>query len=120
MKLFLPTIIAALAAICAADKWENGAACLSNHGKFWQAIQHFCFGNDNSIVVPSDYASQGKGVDGHRVFITGNCGPAQWVPQGICLKQFYYMCAHSQNGGSALKQYGRDGCQTWHMWPKYL
>ena len=88
MKFTLP-ITALLGSALALD---DGTKCSNKDPSVVNAIGKFC--QKTNMVVPSSYASGGMmGYSGHqtRISITGNCSPAQWVPQKYCLSQFYNM-----------------------------
>jgi hypothetical protein len=71
---FLQTLLLLLAAVISftsADEADNRFQCLRDRPNFYQAIQSFC--TNGNIVVPSGYASGGKGVNGKRAFIKGRC-----------------------------------------------
>ncbi|EMC94357.1 hypothetical protein BAUCODRAFT_35566 [Baudoinia panamericana UAMH 10762] len=40
-------------------------------------------------MVPSDYAQKGTSYGDSHVQISGNCSPAQWVPQYWCLVSIF-------------------------------
>ncbi|KAK5136093.1 hypothetical protein LTR08_004143 [Meristemomyces frigidus] len=93
---------------------DDGTKCSNKAPSVVNAIGKFC--QKTNMVVPSKYATGGMmGYAGKqtRISITGNCGPAQWVPQEYCFKQFYHMCATGTSSGTSAKRYGRNGCQTW-------
>jgi hypothetical protein len=73
MKLLqtLLLLLAAIISFTAANEADNRFQCLRDRPNFYQAIQSFC--TNGNIVVPSGYASGGKGHNGKRAFIKGRC-----------------------------------------------
>ena len=62
------------------------------------AIQDFCGGkiSSNDLYVPSSYASTGAQNGSAKVFLTGFCNPAEWVPVQYCYSQFLDLCISDQ------------------------
>ncbi|TKA27180.1 hypothetical protein B0A50_04517 [Salinomyces thailandicus] len=119
MKLSITALL--LTALAATEvSATHQEKCQKKNGHVVQAIQQFC--GKTNLVVPSNYAVLGAhvgtgGPQDTRVYITGTCSPAQWVPQKYCLSQFYALCAGSPHGskGDSQGSYGRHGCQNWNI-----
>ncbi|KAK3621634.1 hypothetical protein LTR56_022673 [Elasticomyces elasticus] len=108
----ISTLLFAAAAM--ADSDEDRCRHRKGGGHTVTAIKNFCGKTD--MVVPSQYAQNGKWKNNAHAFISGNCSPAQWVPQYWCEKQFLAMCANGPWTENAMSQrFGNNGCQTFAL-----
>ncbi|EME80672.1 uncharacterized protein MYCFIDRAFT_198838 [Pseudocercospora fijiensis CIRAD86] len=97
--------------------------CQTKNPRVVKAIDLFCHRSGTKLTVPSLFAHTGvylKPQPPHSpnevfVWIEGTCSPPQWVPQEVCRKQFFQMCATGGGKGGAKVRYGRDGCQGWNI-----
>ncbi|KAL9528624.1 hypothetical protein SMMN14_07901 [Sphaerulina musiva] len=111
---FLTLLAAAMVSVAVAD---DRGVCKDWHPTIFNRINAFCLKTD--IVVPSNYAEKGAGTNPTgRVWITKvgilngiGCNPPQWVPTGICRRQFYSECASHK----MKAYYGRLSCQGWYI-----
>ncbi|KXT11835.1 hypothetical protein AC579_4281 [Pseudocercospora musae] len=130
----LSLLVAFLGALAIADPESNPASvldivanpkgvCQKKNPRVVKAIDLFCQRSGAKLTVPALFAHTGvylrpsppQSPNKVYVWIDGTCSPAQWVPQDVCQKQFYQMCATGGERGGAVAKYGRDGCQTWNI-----
>jgi len=100
------------------DDITNFGLCFSTAKELPALINSFC--SESSIMVPSDYASNGKQSGMYMVSIGGDCEPAEWVPTEWCGIQLREVC--TQFGGKAIGpgafetgRWGGGGCQTFRV-----
>lgn len=105
----------------------TNAACAAIEPAIVNAVGQFC--QNDKIYIPSAYALNGmrgwdddfkkdKKAHSAKVWISGRCSPAQYVPQDICFQQFWDMCTSTvfpADGYPVNKEYGNDGCQDWNI-----
>lgn len=99
----LTAVLAGLTLASSATALTIMEQCAKNNPDVMNSIGIFC--QKTNMVIPSTYANNGQGKGGYHVGITGNCKPAQWVPQQYCFSQFYEICGNSPDG-SGTKNYG--------------
>lgn len=132
MKTFFTLFAAMLACLFQFAAAGDDMACSKKNGDVVNALGKFCqnsklvgpIPNPTSLpptnisqVVPSKYSKTGMYSDNKKVniWISGSCGPAQWVPQEYCFSQFYHLCATGDKYGQNHAYYGRNNCQSWHI-----
>lgn len=95
--------------VTSADDEANWKACEKTNNNILVAIRDFCNKpSGDTIMVPSTYASNGAVYGDAKVYVTGKCEPAQWLPSKYCQLQFRQVCAEA---GYGAEDFGDKGCQ---------
>ncbi|RMX79840.1 hypothetical protein D0869_08005 [Hortaea werneckii] len=103
--LLLATLLAILPPTISAQ--DPAELCGAKSPSIIHAIDTLC--GDHHLYV-------GDNVPVHQVFgdpgeptqleISGDCSPAEYIPRGICKRQFYEICVGGNEHGSGVANYG--------------